>query len=161
MRFHHSTLHFSVSLSQKESSLVSLFRVLLMVRVLSWMFRRSVSSAKWNGEENLLELCKSFMYKKKMRKPRTNPCATPKLILSRIDEILSIQTYYILFVRFKPFISYFSNSGFWKDIMIICVKCFLRSIINSYASFLSNAFSILKIYNDMCHGKTLPKAKLV
>ena len=61
-----------------------------------------------------------------MRKPRTNPCATPKLILSRIDEILSIQTYYILFVRFKPFISCFSNSGFLNDIMINCVKCFLE-----------------------------------
>ena len=83
----------SVALSQKESSLRSLVRVLIMACTLSWMFRRSVSSAKWNIEENLIEFCKSFMYKRKNRGPGTDPCGTPKLPLNGSDEIPSIRTY--------------------------------------------------------------------
>ena len=75
-----------------------------MARVLSWVFRRPVSSAKWNRKissrkKNLIEMCKSFMYKRKNRGPRTGPCGTPKLTLSRSDKIPSIETYCILFVR--------------------------------------------------------------
>ena len=44
-------------------------------------------------------MCKSFMYKRKNRGPRTGPCGTPKLTLSRSDKIPSIETYCILFVR--------------------------------------------------------------
>ena len=88
-----------LALSQKESSLRSLFRVLLMACMLSWMFRRPVSSAKSKGEENLIELCKSFMYSRKSREPRTDPYGTPKLTLSKSDGILLIETHCILFVR--------------------------------------------------------------
>ena len=47
-------------------------------------------------EENLIELCKSFMYKMRSRGPRTDPCGTPKLTLKQVG---SIETYCILFVR--------------------------------------------------------------
>ena len=65
------------ALSQKESSLWSLFWVLLMA------CRRPVSLAKWKEEENLTELCKSFMYKRISRGPRTDSCGTPKLTLGQ------------------------------------------------------------------------------
>ena len=88
-----------ISIKPKGKFSKVFIRVLLMARMLSWMFRRPVSSAKWKGEENLIELYKSFMYKRKSRGQRTNPCGTPKLTLSRSDEIPSIETYCILFVR--------------------------------------------------------------
>ena len=85
-----------LTLNQKESSLRPLLRVLLMAHMLSWMFRRPVSSAKWNGEENLIEFCKSFMYKRKSRGLRTDTCGTPKLTFIGSDEIPSIEMYCIL-----------------------------------------------------------------
>ena len=39
------------------------------------------------------------MYKRKGREPRNDPCGTPKLTLSRSDEIPLIETYWILFAR--------------------------------------------------------------
>ena len=42
-------------------------------------------------------MCKSFIYKRRSRGPRTDPCGTPKLILSRSDEIPSIEMYLIGF----------------------------------------------------------------
>ena len=50
-----------------------------MALIVSLIFKRPVSSAKWNGEENLVKLCKSFMYKTKSRGPRIDACGTPKL----------------------------------------------------------------------------------
>ena len=56
-----------------------------------WMFRRSISSAESNEEENLIELCKSFMYNRKSRRSKTDPCGTPKLTLNGSDEIPSVK----------------------------------------------------------------------
>ena len=95
-----------LALRQKQSSLKSLLRVLLiymyMCHMPSWMFRRPLSLANWNGEENLIELCKSFMYKRRSRGPRTDPCGTPKLILSSSDEIPSIEMYTVCEIGFEP-----------------------------------------------------------
>ena len=54
---------------------------------------------KMKGEESLIELCKSIMYKRKSRGPRNDPCGIPKLTLTRSDEIPLIETCCILFVR--------------------------------------------------------------
>ena len=59
----------------------------LIARIISCMLGRPVSLAKWKGVENLIELlCKSLMYKSKIRGPITEPCGTLKLILSGSDE---------------------------------------------------------------------------
>ena len=70
-----------------------------MVCVLPWMFRRPVSLTKWKGEENIIELCKSFMHKRKSKGPRTDPCGTRKVTSSRSQKIPLIETYCTLFVR--------------------------------------------------------------
>ena len=51
-----------LALSQKISSLRSLFRVLLMAYMLSRIFRGLVSLVKWKWEGNLIDLCNSFKY---------------------------------------------------------------------------------------------------
>ena len=58
----------------------------LIARIISCMLGRPVSLAKWKGVENLIELCKSIMYKSKIRRPITEPCGSLKLILSGSDE---------------------------------------------------------------------------
>ena len=94
-----------------DSSLRSLFRVLSMALMLSWMFRRPVSLAKQKGEENLIELSKSFMCKRKSRGPGTDPYGTPKLASSRSDEIPSIEVLHsVSEIGFKAVISYSSYS---------------------------------------------------
>ena len=113
------------------------------------MSGRPVSLTKWKGGESLMELCKSFMYKTKSRGPRTDPCRTPQLTLSRSDEIPSIETYCILFVRgFKQVISYSSycHSFFNKISWSTVSNAFLTSIKILHTNlFLSNAFLILSI----------------
>ena len=64
---------------------------------------------KRRGNSN--RIVKSCMYKRKSRGPRTDPCGTPKLTLSKSDEIPLIETYCIVFkIGFKPVISYSSYS---------------------------------------------------
>ena len=78
-------------LSQKESSLRSLLTNLLISFMVSLMFWRSVLSAKWNEEENLIELWKLFICKWNSRGPRIDPYGTPKLTSSRSEEIAPIK----------------------------------------------------------------------
>ena len=70
-----------------------------MAHMVPRMFKRPVSLAKWSGEENPIDLCNSFTYKRKSKGPRTDPCGTPELTLSGSDQIPSIEKYSILFVR--------------------------------------------------------------
>ena len=42
------------------------------------------------------------MYKRRSRRPRTDPCGTPKLILSSSDEIPSIEMYTVCEIGFEP-----------------------------------------------------------
>ena len=42
-----------------------------------------VSSAKWWTLQNFIALCKSFIYSKNRRGPRTDPCGTPYAIEER------------------------------------------------------------------------------
>ena len=53
-----------LAFSQKESSFKFLLRVLLILSMEFCLFKTHVSSAKWNGEDNLIALCKSLITKK-------------------------------------------------------------------------------------------------
>ena len=39
--------------------------------------KKLVSSAKWWTLQNFIALCKSFIYSKNRRAPKTDPCGTP------------------------------------------------------------------------------------
>ena len=45
--------------------------------------KRLVSSAKWWTLQNFIAVCKSFIYSKNRRGPRTDPCGTPYAIEER------------------------------------------------------------------------------
>ena len=66
---------------------------------------------KRRGKSN--RIVKSCMYKRKSRGPRTDPCGTPKLTLSKSDEIPLIEMYIlhsVCKIGFKPVISYYAYS---------------------------------------------------
>ena len=67
--------------SQNESSLKTLFRLLLVLEILLGIFNWHVSSAKWNGWENFFALCNSLMYIKNKREPKTDHWVSPYSIL--------------------------------------------------------------------------------
>ena len=69
-----------------------------------------VSSAQWYVFENLILLCKSFIWIRKRSGPRTDLCGTPVkgyLIEDIIFSILTIGKLFSFFeVKYEPFIGY-------------------------------------------------------
>ena len=61
------------------------------------------SSAKWYVFENLVLLCRSFIWMRKRSGPKTDPCGTPVKI-SLIEDILFFKLFSFLEVRAEPFI---------------------------------------------------------
>ena len=58
------------------------FFISILISSLSFLMelvrnKRLVSSANWCTLQNFIALCKSFIYSKNRREPRTDPCGTP------------------------------------------------------------------------------------
>ena len=49
------------------------------------MIRRFVSSAKWCTLQCFIATCRSLMYSKKSKGPKTDPCGTRHVILEVLD----------------------------------------------------------------------------
>ena len=71
-----------------RSILKSLFNLFSYLLVIS----RFVSSAKWWNLQCFITTCKSLMYIRKMKGPKTDPCGTPHVILEVHDSKPLIHT---------------------------------------------------------------------
>ena len=70
---------------KKKSSIKSLLRVLLILSTEFCLFKIHVSPAKWNGEENLIALCRSLICKRKRRGHTTDHWGTPSRAFCRSE----------------------------------------------------------------------------
>ena len=91
------------AISQLFSDLRSRLRRLTMFAfliLLGGIYSRFVSSAKWKLVELCIHWCKSFMYIRNRRGPKTDPWGTPCSVRVRSDFSPSIDTNCCLSVRY-------------------------------------------------------------
>ena len=73
----------------------------------------SLSSAKWGTLQCFIATCRSLMYIRKSKGPKTDPCGTPHVILEVLDSKPLIDTNCLWFAKYASnhlFANIFLNS---------------------------------------------------